>query len=90
MIKLKEVNVVHGVTSLVFEYDLEGQTYTVEVNELVLYQRYNDVKRLLNHNLSLQDIKQIVVGYVNEVRDEKIFVDKKVDYDQFIGMDLEG
>lgn len=89
MIKLIRIDIEQGITSFIFEYDLEDEVLTLEINEREIIERARDFYRLLGRTPSVQDLKAIVIQVVNEVRRGKRPFLEKYDYSKWIGVDLE-
>jgi len=89
VIRLIRVETEHGITSFVFEYDLEGEILTLEIDEREIIEKAREFRRILGRNPTMQDLKEIVIQIVNEVRaGKRPFLDK-YDYSKWIGVDLE-
>jgi hypothetical protein len=52
--------------------------------------RLKQVKDFLGRPLLLQDAKLVVVKMINEVRAKKVPLLERFDFNQFVGVDLEG
>jgi len=89
MIRLVRIDIEQGITSFVFEYDLEGGILTLEINEREIIERARDFRKLFGRNPTVQDLKDIVIQIVNEVRTGKRPFLEKYDYSKWIGVDLE-
>lgn len=89
MIRLIRVETEHGITSFIFEYDLEDEILTLEINEREIIERARDFRKLLGRSPSVQDLKDIVIQIVDEVRAGKRPFLEKYDYSKWIGVDLE-
>jgi len=89
MIKLKQITTVYGVTYFIFEYDLGGELYQIEVSERDIIEKLKRVQDLLGRSPKLQDLKEVIVTIVNEVRQGRKPFLERFDYSQFVGVDLE-
>jgi len=89
MIRLIRVETEHGITSFLFEYDLEEQILTLEINEREIIERAREFRELVGSNPTMQDLKRIVIQVVNEVKRGKRPFLEKYDYSKWIGVDLE-
>ena len=89
MIRLIRIETEHGITSFVFEYDLEEEILTLEINEREIIERAREYRKLLGRNPTVQDLKEIIIHIVNEVRMGKGPFLEKYDYSEWIGVDLE-
>ena len=89
MIRLIRIETEHAITSFIFEYDLEDEILTLEINEREIIERARDFRKLLGRSPSVQDLKDIVIQIVNEVRAGKRPFLEKYDYSKWIGVDLE-
>jgi hypothetical protein len=90
MIKLKQVLTENAEIVLLFEYDQEGKTLEVKISYEDIRVRLKQVKDFLGRSLLLQDAKLIVIKMINEVRAKKLPLLERFDFNQFIGVDLEG
>ena len=90
MIKLKQVLTENAEIVLLFEYDQEGKTLEVKISYEDIRVRLKQVKDFLGRPLLLQDAKLIVIKMINEVRAKKLPLLERFDFNQFIGVDLEG
>lgn len=90
MIKLKQVLTENAEILLLFEYDQEGKTLEVKISYEDIRVRLKQVKDFLGRPLLLQDAKLIVIKMINEVRAKKLPLLERFDFNQFIGVDLEG
>ena len=89
MIRLIQISTDQGITSFIFEYDLEGQIQTLEIDEREIIEKAREFRMLLGRNPTVQDLKEIVVQIVNEVRAGKKPFLERYDYSKWIGVDLE-
>ena len=89
MIRLIRIETEHGITSFVFEYDLEEEILTLDINEREIVERAREYRKLLGRNPTVQDLKEIIIHIVNEVRMGKGPLLEKYDYSEWIGVDLE-
>ena len=90
MIKLKQVLTENAEIVLLFEYDQEGKTLEVKISYEDIRVRLKQVKDFLGRSLLLQDAKLIIIKMINEVRAKKLPLLERFDFNQFIGVDLEG
>ena len=89
MIRLIQIDTEQGITSFIFEYDLEGEILTLVINEREIIEKAREFRMLLGRNPTVQDLKEIVIQIVNEVRRGKRPFLEKYDYSKWIGVDLE-
>lgn len=89
MIKLIRIDIEQGITSFIFEYDLEDEILTLEINEREVIEKAREIRMLLGRNPTVQDLQEIVIQIVNEVRRGKRPFLEKYDYSKWIGVDLE-
>ena len=89
MIRLIRIDIEEGITCFVFEYDLSGENFTLEINEREIIERAREFRQLLGRNPTVQNLKEIVVQIVNEVRQGKRPFLEKYDYTKWIGVDME-
>ena len=90
MIKLKQVLTENAEIVLLFEYDQEGKTLEVKISYEDIRVRLKQVKDFLGRPLVLQDAKLVIIKIINEVRAKKLPLLERFDFNQFIGVDLEG
>ena len=72
-----------------FEYDLVEEILTLGINEREIIERAREYRKLLGRNPTVQDLKEIIIHIVNEVRMGKRPFLEKYDYSEWIGVDLE-
>lgn len=89
MIKLKQVKTELNKAILVFDVDFQGLTKTVEIDETEILERLKKVRQLLGRSLTVEDLKNVVITIMDELRKGKKPLSEKFDYSQFIGVDFE-
>lgn len=89
MIKLVKVETILGEAVLTFGVSVEGTTQTIIIYENEIFKRLAQVKQLLGTELTLQDMKNVVVTLINELRKGKKSLIERFNYTQYIGVDLE-
>jgi len=89
VIRLKQVTVEQGVTAFFFEYDLAAVTYEKKIDEREIVEKLKSLSALLGRKPTLQDLREIILQIVNEVRKGRQPFLERFDYSQFIGVDLE-
>jgi len=89
MIRLVNVTTELGKAVLTFEYDVEGETRTATIEEREIIERLKVLRQLLGRKPTVQDLKEILVNIINEVRKQKEPFLGRFDYTKFIGVDLE-
>lgn len=89
MIKLKTVTTNMGDLVLTFEYTRETETVTAQINVWDVLERVKAAKKIFGRQLTLLDLKQIIVQMINELREGKTVLSETFDYSSFIGVDLE-
>ena len=89
MIKLKQVTTDLGECVLTFEFDHEGKIYTVDIHERDIIDRLSVLRRVLGRKLTAQDLKDVIIKIINEIREGKETLEGRFDYSQFIDVDLE-
>ncbi len=89
MIRLKQITVTQGITSFLFEYDLAGTIYELKIDEREIVEKLKELSNLLGRKTTLQDLKEIIIQIVNEVRQGKKPFLERFDYSQFIDVNLE-
>jgi hypothetical protein len=90
MIKLKRVVTENAEIVLLFDYDQGGKTLSVKISYEDIRVRLKQVKDFLGRPLVLQDAKLVIIKIINEVRANNIPLLERFDFNQFIGVDLEG
>lgn len=89
MIKLRQVKTIMGDAYLEFEYSQDSETKTITVDRRDVLARLLKVKQLLGRNPTAQDLKEIIIRLVSELREGQQPLTTEFDYTQFIGVDLE-
>lgn len=89
MIKLKQIKTHHGVTYLLFEYDKGEEVLSTEIAERDVVERLKQLRGLVSRKVTLQDLKDVIVAMVGEVRRGKMTLPERFDYSNFIDVDLE-
>lgn len=89
MIKLKQVSTHLGECILTFEFDHEGNICTVDIHERDIIERLRLLRRVLGRKLTAQDLKDVIIKIINEIREGKEGLEGRFDYSQFIAVDLE-
>jgi len=90
MIRLKQVITVLGETTLVFECDgfPEG-VRNVQIPLADITEKLRIVKQILGRSLTMNDVKDVIVNIVNQLRQAKTPLTERFDFTQYIGVDLE-
>ncbi|MEM2921747.1 MAG: hypothetical protein QXF26_05455 [Candidatus Bathyarchaeia archaeon] len=93
MIKIIQVNRVGGEILITFNYDRPGedppQLYTVTVRAEEIHNRLREVKKLLGRPLTAQDLRQVTITLINELREGRKPLLETFRYEDYIGLDLE-
>ena len=89
MIKIVNVTTLHGEVTLTIEYDLETETHTLTITESNLAERLKALKKLVGRQLTLQDMKDVLIQIVNEARADKQTLLERFDFEPYINVDLE-
>ena len=89
MIRLKQVKTIMGDAYLEFEYTQNSETKTITIDRRDVLARLLKLKQLLGRNPSAQDLKEVVIRIINELREGQQPLTTEFDYTQFIGVDLE-
>ena len=89
MIKLVQVETVLGEAVLTFEVSFGETTQTIKIYEDEIFKRLTEVKRLLGRELTPEDMKNVAITLVNELRKGKQCLMERFDYSEYIGVDLE-
>jgi len=90
MIRLKQVITVLGEITLVFECDgfPEG-VRTVQIPLADVVERLKTVRQILGRSLTMNDVKDVIVNIVNQLRQAQSPLAERFDFTQYIGVDLE-
>ena len=89
MIVLKSVKVKRGEVELKFEFSDGEKTRTVTIHEFDVVERLRVLKQLVGRPLKLDDLRDVVVQIIAEMRVGKKPLRERFDYDDWIGVDLE-
>jgi len=89
MIVLKSVKVKHGEVELKFEFSDGEKTRTVTIHEYDVAERLRVLKQLVGRELKPDDLKEIIVQVINEMRKGRKPLRQRFDYEDWIGVDLE-
>jgi len=89
VIVLKQIATEHGITYFMFEYDLDGKVFQIIIQEREIIEKLKQVHGLLGRKPSLQDLKEIIVQMINEVRKGRKPFLEAYDYSKFININLE-
>lgn len=90
MIKLKSVSIKLGSCILTFEYtDSTKQVKTIEINRSEITDRLRKLKALVGRELTMLDLKLIILRLFGEVREGQQPLLEDFDYSPYIGLDLE-
>ena len=90
MIKLKEIVMRHGETTLIFEADgfPSGiREIAIPLSEVI--ERMKSFSALIGRKPSLQEVKEMIIVLVNELRRQREPFVKRYDFSAWIGVDLE-
>ena len=90
MIKITKVNRSLGDVYLTFQYDKDGQIFTQEMDAREIVERMKALKSLIGRELTLTDLKDIIITLINEMREGKNPLLETFHYENYIGVDLEG
>ena len=89
MIKIIQVRRDLGDVYITFQYDYEGQIFTVVIDAREVVDRMKEVKRLLRRQLTHQDLKNVVTALIEEIRQGRQPLLEVFRYEDYIGVDLE-
>jgi len=89
MIKIIQVRRDLGDVYVTFQYDYEGQIFTVVIDAREVVDRMKEVKRLLRRPLTHQDLKNVVTAMIEEIRQGRQPLLEVFRYEDYIGVDLE-
>lgn len=90
MIKMKQVIAVRGETTLIFEVDFpDGSVRDVMIPLSDIYDRAKELKQIVNREITLADVRDIVRGIVEQMRRGRMPLIERIDFSQYIGVDLE-
>jgi hypothetical protein len=93
MIRLQQVRQALGKTWLTFQFDLPTQPGVVleaDLDWLTLRRALITRSRQLGRRPTLQEVRQMIVAWVGELRAEYEALERGYDFTGFIGVDLEG
>ncbi len=85
LIRLTQITSTRGKTIFTFAYDAS----TVEIERDVLDDKLRQVKDLLGRDITLNDVRNVVITLINDVRAGKDIPIAKFDFEKYIGVDLE-
>jgi hypothetical protein len=89
MIRLKQIQTVHGDAFLTFEYTIDEETKTVTVDRRDLIAKAKEFQALVGRAPSLKEFKEILIHIIEDVRKGKDLFIPEFDYESLIGVDLE-
>ena len=91
MIKLKQIVTTHGEAVLVFDVSFPDETVQeVEITLGEIKGKLKILKSVVGRQLTLKDVKDVIVNIVNLLRQDKQALEERFDFSQWIGVDLEG
>ena len=90
MLKLKQVKVVNGEFTLIFDVDgfPEG-VREIKIPQSEIIERLKELKRLTGRKPTIQDVKDVIKVLVDEMRRKREPFPQRFDFTKWIGMDLE-
>ena len=90
MLKLKQIKVVNGEYTLIFEADgfPEG-IRRIQIPQSEIVERLKELKRLTGRKPTIQDVKGVVKVLVDEMRRKREPFPHRFDFTKWIDMDLE-
>ena len=91
MIRLKQIQTLHGMTKFTFEYDVppDPTVFTVKMDERELMKRLNNLHSLLGRDITKADMKFVVIAMIKEIRVGDAPWLPDINYASFIGINLE-
>ncbi len=89
MIKLRQITITHGEAQFIFDYDLEGKTFSIIMNKRDLNEKLKALRDLLGRDLTLQDLKDVIKSIITQIRKEEQPFQQDFNYSELIGVDLE-
>ena len=91
MIKIVQVETRHGEAYLNVEYSLDAGsgTKTVKIDTGDIVDRLLALRRLVGRELTSQDLREVLVAYIRELRLGGLKLRKEIDWETLIGADLE-
>lgn len=90
MIRLKQITTVYGETTLVFDVDFpDGSVRELRIQSADLTDRMRELKRLVGRELTVGDLRNVIVAVVNQMREGKKPLTERFDLSQYVGVDLE-
>jgi len=89
MIKIVSVTRNLGDVYITFQYDREGVDFTVTLDAREIVERMKQLKALIGRSLTLNDLRNVVVTMINEIREGRQPLLETFRYEDYIGVDLE-
>ncbi|MEM3383842.1 MAG: hypothetical protein QXF43_04180 [Nitrososphaerales archaeon] len=89
MIKITKVERTMGETKITFQYDKDENIFTQTVDESEIIERMKELKKIVGRRLTQQDLKDVIIALINEIREGKSVLLEKFPYENLIGVDLE-
>ncbi len=78
-----------GETKITFQYDKDENIFTQTVDESEIIERMKELKKIVGRRLTQQDLKDVIIALINEIREGKSVLLEKFPYENLIGVDLE-
>lgn len=89
MIKLRQVLTENSEVVFLFDYDQAGQSFTVKISYGEVRERLKQIREFLGRQLTVQDVKLVIIKIINEIRANKVPLLERFDFNQLVGVDLE-
>jgi hypothetical protein len=89
MIRLKQIQTVHGDAFLTFEYSVGTETKTLTIDRRDLIAKAKEFQALVGRSPTLKEFKEILTQIIDDVRVGKELFIPEFDYESIINVDLE-
>lgn len=89
MIIIRQVRRDQGQVLLRVEYDDQGGTKTIWIDQADLIERFREFRNLIGRKPSEQERKEIFVKLISELREKKEPLIEIIPWENYIGVDLE-
>ena len=90
MIRLKEIVMWHGETTLIFEADgFQEGIKQIQIPQSEIVERLKELKRLTGRKPTSQDVRDVIKVLVDEMRRKREPFPQRFDLSEWIGVDLE-
>ena len=89
MIKLKQITTGLGRCYFMFHYDYEKETFVTKIKCGEVIRRLKLLRKQTGQPITLQNVKQIIIEIINELRDDQRPLPETFDLTPYINVDLE-